>query len=131
VQELSAEVDDQGNAPMVIDDDGVAVLNSAWIGSGVATRLEPGNWKAAPHVLVALYNDAWDRLMRFAKMCRDAGVEEARLAFEMRQGEWLVRSIDTLLGKLELTDAQREALPALMMEVVDELEVMDLPSEEK
>jgi hypothetical protein len=135
VQQLSSEVDDHGRAPVVIDDDGVARVEQAWVGAGLATRTSPTDWKANPHVLVSMYNEERDRLVRFAKLCRDSGVEEAKLAWEMQQGEWLVRTLDTVLEKLGLTPEQQDALPGIMGVVISELEqpasVIDVNSEEQ
>jgi hypothetical protein len=122
VQQLTSDVDDQGDHGVIIDEEGVARIEPSWIGAGIATRVEPGNWKAAPHVIVGMYNDERDRLMRYCKMARDAGVEEARLQWEIRQGEWLVRTMDGVLDKLELTDDQLGALPGIMGQVIGELE---------
>lgn len=66
----------------------------------IADRVDPTNWKAAPHVLVTMYNDERERLVRWAKACRDAGVEEHRIKLVERQGEMLADVLRALLGSL-------------------------------
>ncbi len=63
----------------------------------IAGRVDPANWKAAPHVLVVMYNEERERLVRWAKACRDAGVEEHRVKLAERQGELLARVLRVLL----------------------------------
>lgn len=120
VEQLQASVD--GDPPVIINDEGVAVVQEGWVGAGVATRDAPDKWTASPHVLVRLYNEERDRLVRYSKLCRDAGVDEARVRIEAAQGEWLVRTLDAVLDRLELTDDQQRRLPVLMGEVIAELE---------
>jgi hypothetical protein len=66
----------------------------------VAGRVDPANWKAAPHVLVTMYNDERGRLVKWAKDCRDAGVEDRRIQLAERQGELLAGVLRSLLAGL-------------------------------
>ncbi len=66
----------------------------------IAGRVDPANWKAAPHVLVVMYNDERERLVRWAKACRDAGVEEHRVKLAERQGELLAQVLRVFLEGL-------------------------------
>jgi hypothetical protein len=77
----------------------------------VAGRVDPTNWKAAPHVLVTMYNDERGRLVKWAKDCRDAGVEDRRIQLAERQGELLAGVLRSLLAGLlgALTAAGRGA----------------------
>lgn len=61
--------------------------------SAIAGRVDPDNWKAERHVLVAMYDDERERLMRWCKMCRDAGIDEARLELAKAQGQQLAAVI--------------------------------------
>lgn len=96
--------------------------SSPGAGDGIVGRLDPENWTAAEHVLVAMYDRERDRLVKYSKLCRDAGVEERRVRIEEEQGAWLTRTVDLLLERLALTPQQQQALPAIMGEVIDVLE---------
>jgi hypothetical protein len=96
----------------------------------IAGRIDPANWKAAPHVLVTMYNEERERLVKWAKACRDAGVEESRVRLAERQGEMLATVLRTLLASLAgalvsagLADAvvravMREQAPALVRQAL-------------
>lgn len=120
VQQLRAEVD-SGEGNFVINDEGVAELSPAYLGAGIAVRRSPASWTADYHVLVKMYNEERDRLVRYSKLCRDAGVQERQVQIAEEQGRWLVRTLDAVLEQLSLTPEQQEALPAIMGRVVDEL----------
>ncbi len=55
----------------------------------IAGRVDPKNWKGEPHVLVTMYNEERERLVRWSKSCREAKVDEYRVALEHKQGERL------------------------------------------
>lgn len=55
----------------------------------IAGRIDPHNWRAERHVLVAMYDDERERLVRWSKACRDAGVEERRVVLAEEQGRQL------------------------------------------
>jgi hypothetical protein len=61
--------------------------------------------------------------VRYAKLCRDAGVQERQVQIAEAQGEWLAATVDKVLEHLNLTEEQQQALPAIMGRVVDELEM--------
>jgi hypothetical protein len=69
----------------------------------IAGRVDPKNWKAERHVLVAMYDDERERLVRWAKACRDAGVEEHRVALAEKQGAMLAEVLRNLLASLSAT----------------------------
>jgi len=93
------------------------------LGQTLAVRVDPEKFHAEPHVFVSMYDKERDRLVKYAKMCRDAGVEEARVRIAEEQGQWLVRTIDMVFTRLQLTPEQADLLPTVMMEVIGELEV--------
>lgn len=121
VAELRGHVEDE-QRPVVIDEEGVARVDPAWVGAGIAGRTSPDDWKADPHVLVKMYNDERDRLVKYAKLCRDAGVEERYVQIAEAQGVWLTQMLDRVFTQLLLTPEQQEQLPAIMGQIVDELE---------
>lgn len=64
----------------------------------IAARVDPRNFRAERHVLVAMYDDERERLVRWAKACRDAGVDERRVQLAEDQGRQLAA---VLRGTLE------------------------------
>lgn len=46
--------------------------------------------EAAPHVLVTMYDAERDKLVRWSKMCREAGVDEAIAAAQVREADAIV-----------------------------------------
>lgn len=48
---------------------------------------------AAPHVLVEMYDSERERLVRWAKACRDAGVDERRVELAESQGRLLAQVV--------------------------------------
>jgi hypothetical protein len=119
---LKPAVDD-GEGNFVVDEDGVTRLSATFVGAGIGVRQSPDDWKADYHVLVKYYNEERDRLVRYAKLCRDAGVQERQVQIAEAQGEWLAATVDKVLEHLNLTEEQQQALPAIMGRVVDELEM--------
>lgn len=75
----------------------------------IAARVDPRNFRAERHVLVAMYDDERERLVRWAKACRDAGVDERRVQLAEDQGRQLAA---VLRGTLE-------AVLALVVGLVD------------
>lgn len=73
---------------------------SAKAPAGIYGRVDPRNWKAERHVVVGMYDDERDRLMRFVKLCRDAGVEEARLELEQEQASQVTAVLRGAFGTL-------------------------------
>lgn len=107
----------------VADEDGIVA--EGWrdeLGSGIAGRTDPTNWKAAPHVWVAMYDAERDRLVKWAKACRDAGVDERRVQVAESQGRQLAQILTATL------DAVRVALLAVVpVALLDELWRTQLP----
>lgn len=66
----------------------------------IAGRVDPKNLKAERHVLVAMYDDERERLVRWSKACRDAGVEEHRVALAEKQGAMLAEVLRDFLASL-------------------------------
>lgn len=93
------------------------------VGDGLVGRVDADSFKASEHVIVAMYDRERDRLVRYAKLCRDAGIEEKKVQVMEEQGRWLTRTIDLVFERLGLTPEQQQSLPSIMREVVDVLEV--------
>lgn len=77
--------------------------------------------EAAPHVWVVMYNDERERLMRWAKACRDAGVDERRVEIAEGQARMLATVLkgaaDALLALvLGVAGDQRTAIEAAWRE---------------
>jgi hypothetical protein len=66
----------------------------------IAGRVDPKNWKAERHILVSMYDEERERLVRWAKACRDAGVEEHRVALAEKQGAMLAEVLRDFLASL-------------------------------
>lgn len=66
---------------------------------------------AAPHVLVKMWGDERDRLVRAAKAAIDAGVSERLVRLEEAKGEIIVAMLRRIFDdpELALTDDQRQA----------------------
>lgn len=90
----------------------LAILGSAGKGDyrevapgppAIAGRVDPRNWRAERNVLVAMYDEERERLVRWSKACRDAGVEEARVRISEEQGRQLGQVLQaTVRGLLDL-----------------------------
>ena len=65
--------------------------------AGIYGRVDPRNFRAERHVLVAMYDDERERLVRWAKACRDAGVDERRVQLAEDTGRMIA---DVLRGAL-------------------------------
>lgn len=105
-----------GEGPVVFEDDGEPRIDHEGL-----TQVTSTSMRIDPHILVKMYNEERDRLMRYSKLCADAGVEERKVRIAEAQGEWLVNTIDRVLDHLQLTEDQRIQLPAIMGRVVAEL----------
>lgn len=88
--------------------------------------------EALPHIWLSLYNDERDRLVRWSKACRDAGVDERRVQLAEAQGDQLGRVLEaamtaavTLTASISTAaaDALRERYPQLVREAI--VEVID------
>lgn len=74
------------------------------------------------HIWVRVQQDCLDRLARFSKMALDAGVDERRVQAAERWGQKLTDVLGAILGRLELTDAQRALAPGAIREELGQLE---------
>jgi hypothetical protein len=109
VAQLDAGVDDPLDGailPPDVDPPPVELMDRA-----IAGRVDPANWKAAPHVLVAMYDAERDRLAKYSKLAIEAGLAEREVQLAERQGELVVRLITAVLdhADLGLSFTQREA----------------------
>lgn len=119
------------------DEDGPFMddIDRSELGGTIAGRIDPANWKAAPHVHVVMYDSERERVMRFSKMCRDAGVEEHRVKLAERMGAqlidvnlavlegfvgWVLRQLEQgSLTPAVLADARRTVFPGLVRQAVE------------
>lgn len=103
VEQLDVRVD-QGTGALESDDEDDPVfmddIDRSELGRSIAGRVDPANWKAAPHVFVVMYNDERERLVRFSKMCRDAGVEEHRVQLAERMAGQLAEVLAAGVGSV-------------------------------
>lgn len=74
------------------------------------------------HPWARIQTEALDRLARFTKMAVDCGAEISAVRFAEKQGAKLAELIETVLNELDLTEAQREALPDVLIEQLIEVE---------
>jgi hypothetical protein len=109
----------------------MASANVAYFGSlvgalnvGVAQLAEEGpgalygpnhSGDAVPHVLVNLYGEWCDRLVRYAKAAADAGVAQRRIELEEGQGRMVAQLVRAILGDPELGLDERQAKAAPMV----------------
>lgn len=113
-------------------------VDDAWrdeLGRGIAGRVDPSNWKAAPHIWVTLYDEERERLVRFCKLARDAGVDERRVQLAEAQGRRIglvlqagtsaafALLVQLVAGGLALEAAvervQRDEMPALLRAAIE------------
>lgn len=100
VQSLDSTVDQE---PGGFKDDREEPVDPKWrdeLGKGLAGRTDPANWRAAPHVWVAMYDEERERLVKWAKMCRDAGVDERRVELAEQEADLLSDSLRVLAESL-------------------------------
>lgn len=77
--------------------------------------------EAAPHVLVKMYDDEREKLVRWSKMCREAGVDEAVAAAQVREADALVgvlRGVTDALLAVVVASLESSA-PSLVGDVRD------------
>lgn len=75
------------DAGRVDDPDGVGLGSTLAIRSGSAQKPN----EATPHVWVGMYDAERERLMRWAKACRDAGVDERRIQLAEDQAQLMAQ----------------------------------------
>lgn len=103
VQQLEVAVDDHPGG--LVDDydeegDEGELQSLRAMGHGIAGRVDPANWKTAPHVWVAMYDAERERLVRWAKACRDAGVDERRVQLAEDRGAQIAQVLTVAAGML-------------------------------
>lgn len=86
-----------------LDDDGYADMSEALYGPDHLGDL-------APHVLLKMYNEERDRLVRYSKIAVDAGIAERAVRLAERQGEMLAQVVNAVLEHpdLQLNAQQRQ-----------------------
>lgn len=105
-------------------------IDRSELGASIASRVDPGNWKAAPHIWVAMYDAERERLMRWSKACRDAGVDERQVALAEADGRRIVAMLlagfDALFALLEgdvagdrLAELRRDQLPDIVRKAIE------------
>lgn len=103
LERLVSQLDTGVHTPAQTDDEDAEAEDHGLHGS-IAGRIDPENWKAAPHVFVAMYNDERDRLARYDKMCIDTGIKERQTRVQEAQVDVLVSvvkyALDGILGEL-------------------------------
>jgi hypothetical protein len=70
---------------------------------------------------VALHAKYSSELVKIAKTCADAGAEAKLVRMYEEQGRWVARVLDRVVSRLGLSEAQMEALPGIVQDVVAEL----------
>lgn len=102
-------------------------IDRSELGVTIAGRVDPGNWKAAPHVFVVMYDAERERLVRFSKMCRDAGVEEHRVQLAEKMAVQLAEVL--AVGVAGILAAVRRLLDqgSLTSSALAELERAEVP----
>jgi hypothetical protein len=96
---------DTDKAKVVLDPD-VARQQDALVKAGIAgfTGSEKKPNEALPHVFVVMYNDERERLVRWSKACRDAGVDERRVELAEKQARLMADAfrqvLDGFMGAL-------------------------------
>lgn len=133
VQSLDTRVD-QAPGGIITDSDveldEEQVESLRLLGHGIAGRVDPANWKAAEHIWVTLYNEERERLVKWAKACRDAGVDERRVQIAEAQGRRIgvvlhtavAGLFDRLAGLVDgavLEELQRVEMPALLRAAIE------------
>jgi hypothetical protein len=94
--EAPYRVGDDGELVLDVDPDVQAdALGRAGIAGFTGSEKKPN--EALPHVFVVMYDDERDRLVKWAKACRDAGVDERRVRLAEEQGRLLADAFRSVL----------------------------------
>lgn len=93
------------------------------VGSGIAQRVDPENWRAEMHVLVKAYDRERDRLVKYSKIACDAGIQERLVKVVEQDANEIVRVIRHVLDGLELSPAQLERGRTLLREALEQQSV--------
>lgn len=94
---IEGEVENRRGEPPV---PGIDDIDRSELGASIASRVDPGNWKAAPHVWVVMYDEERERLVRWSKACRDAGVDERRVRLAEDRGAQIAQVLTAAVGAL-------------------------------
>ena len=70
----------------------------------------------ASNILLKMYGEWTDRHMRACKLALDAGVAERTIRVAERQAEMLATLLQSILGRLGLTDEQKAIAPQIVRE---------------
>jgi hypothetical protein len=120
---IEGEIENRRGEPPV---PGIGDIDRSELGVSIASRVDPGNWKAAPHVWVVMYDEERERLVRWSKACRDAGVDERRVRLAEDRGAQIAAVLTAAVGALFellvssgvdgglLAELQRERVPGLL-----------------
>lgn len=138
VQTLELQtIDDSGEIEYRGDED-VKIIDPRVLASGLAARVDPANWRAAPHVWVAMYDAERERLVKWAKACRDAGVDEHRMRLLEGQAEQLVGVAHDIAAGLQaalmasglaadlVASVVEESLPAVMRQAFERAQAIEV-----
>lgn len=91
------DTDRVGGVPVGVDGDGDVSGGVRPALVGLAGNVNKPA-EALPHIWLTLYNDERDRLVRWAKMCRDAGVDERRVQLAEEQGDQLGQVLEAAMA---------------------------------
>jgi hypothetical protein len=72
-------------------------------------------YEAKPNIWITLYNEASDRLAKFAAEALKAGVEERKVRLAESQGRLVADVIRGVLADLGLSDEQQQAAPEVVV----------------
>lgn len=94
--------------------DGAVAVPEVRDGTGVQNA-------AQVHILVQAYDQERDRLVRYAKLCVDAGVDERRVRIAESQGQLLARVVQAAVDATNPTPQERRAAIKAGAEAMREL----------
>jgi hypothetical protein len=115
VQELEARVDDNLDL----------LGHSGLVAQPLAMRVKLDDLTAQPHIIKKFYDEERDRLMKYAKLCHDAGIADRQVKVAEEAGAWLVQMLDVIFEQLHLTPDQQLRLPGVMTGVLEVFEAQD------
>jgi hypothetical protein len=104
----------------------VAAMRKGDLGWGV-TKVKRGGedfgttYESKLNVYLSLYQDERKHLTRVCETAIKAGVEQKRLTLETHRAELMVKMLEMVFGKLELTPEQSEKLEELVPEALKSL----------
>jgi hypothetical protein len=104
----------------------VAAMRKGDLGWGI-TKVKRGGedfgttYESKLNVYLSLYQDERKHLTRVCETAIKAGVEQKRLTLETHRAELMVKMLEMVFGKLELTPEQSEKLEELVPEALKSL----------